>query len=229
MLGAVRGARVVPGAVTLAHRGVLVLDEAPEFSRPALEGLRQPLESGAVTLDRAGWSGPVPAAFQLVIAANPCPCGMRSGSASSCSCAPSAIRRYAARLSGPLMDRIDIRLPVVRLSDADLVSRAPGESTSAVRARVGEARERAARRLSGTPWRLNARVPTGVLRSRFGPDADAADLLRDLDRRSANLRGPDRILRMAWTMADLAGRDRPVADDIAAAMGLRGAGLPWAA
>ncbi len=138
ILGSVRGARVTPGAATLAHRGVLFLDEAPEFARPALEGLRQPLESGWASLDRSGWSGPLPARFQLVLAANPCPCGLRIGSGSGCSCAPAAVRRYAARLSGPLLDRIDIRLAVLRPSDGELLSTEPAEDSATVRERVAQ-------------------------------------------------------------------------------------------
>ena len=228
VLGSVRGGRVAPGAVSLAHSGVLVLDEAPEFSRNVLEGLRQPLESGSVHLDRTGWSGWLPAAFQLVLAANPCPCGQRVGTGAGCSCAPSAVRRYAARLSGPLLDRIDVRLVVGRPSDAELAVEAEGESSSVVRDRVAVARERARRRLSQSPWRVNAAVPAAELRRRWRPDPAAAELLATLERGSANLRGPDRVLRIAWTLADLAGRDRPGRDEVAMAGALRGAGTAWA-
>lgn len=229
ILGSVRGARVTPGAATLAHRGVLFLDEAPEFPRPALEGLRQPLESGWATLDRSGWSGRLPAGFQLVLAANPCPCGLRIGTGAGCSCAPAAVRRYAARLSGPLLDRIDIRLAVLRPSNAELADLAPGEGSAAVRDRVREARARSDHRFADLPYRLNARIPAGELRRRWAPDPEGVDLLRDLDRRSANLRGPDRVLRMAWSVADLSGRARPGRDEIATACGLRGATAGWAA
>jgi magnesium chelatase family protein len=227
LLGTVHGARVGPGAVTLAHRGVLFLDEAPEFSRPALEGLRQPLESGVVRLARSGWSGLLPAALQLVLAANPCPCGLRVGTGQECSCAPAALRRYAARLSGPLMDRIDIRLPMSRPSAAELVVESAPEGSAAVADRVVAARERSRARFAGLPWTTNAAAPAAELR-RSWPLADAAaDTLRDLERRAANLRGPDRVLRMAWTLADLAGRQTPSRDDVARAMTLRGAALAW--
>ncbi len=229
ILGSVRGARVSPGAATLAHRGVLFLDEAPEFARPALEGLRQPLESGWASLDRSGWSGRLPARFQLVLAANPCPCGLRIGTGAGCSCAPAAVRRYAARLSGPLLDRIDIRLALLRPSDGELMSTEPGEGSATVRERVAAARARSARRFAGLPYRLNAEIPAGELRRRWSPDPDGVDLLRDLDRASVNLRGPDRVLRMAWSVADLAGRSRPGRDDIAMACSLRGASAGWAA
>lgn len=229
LLGAVHGAHVAPGAATLAHRGVLVLDEAAELSRPALEGLRQPLESGWISLARSAWRGRLPARFQLVLAANPCPCGRRIGTGIGCSCSPAAIRRYAAKLNGPLLDRVDIRLPVTRPSDGELAQGADGESSAAVRERVCAARERGARRLDGTPWSTNAQVPTGALRRRWLPDAEGAELLASIERGSANLRGPDRVLRMAWTLADLAGRDRPGHEQVALAMSLRGASLAWAA
>ena len=229
ILGSVRGARVTPGAATLAHRGVLFLDEAPEFARPALEGLRQPLESGWASLDRSGWSGRLPARFQLVLAANPCPCGLRIGTGAGCSCAPAAVRRYAARLSGPLLDRIDIRLALLRPADAELMSTQPGEASAPVRDRVAAARARAAHRFAGLPYCLNVEIPAGELRRRWAPDPGGVDLLRDLDRSSVNLRGPDRVLRMAWSVADLAGRDRPGRDDIALACSLRGATTGWAA
>lgn len=218
----------MPGAVTLAHGGVLVLDEAPEFPRNALEGLRQPLESGSVFLDRAGWSGWLPARFQLVLAANPCPCGRRVGTGAGCSCPPVAIRRYASRLSGPLLDRIDVRMVVTRPTDAELSTTAEGEPTCTVRDRVDAARERAIRRLRDSPWRTNAEVPAAELRRRWRPDPAGAELLRTLERGSANLRGPDRVLRVAWTLADLAGREQPGQDEIATAASLRGAGTAWA-
>lgn len=228
VLGTVRGGIVVPGAVSLAHAGVLVLDEAPEFSRPALEGLRQPLEAGTVAVDRAGWGGQLPARFQLVVTANPCPCGQRTGTGSGCSCAPAAVRRYAARLSGPLLDRIDIRVPVSRPPESELAVAPSGEATADVAARVRSARERAAARLAGLPWSVMAHVPPGELRRRWPLPPDAANLLRDIERRSANLRGPDRVLRLAWTLADLGGRPRPGPDDIALGASLRGPGTPWA-
>ncbi len=227
LIGSVAGARVTPGAFVLAHHGVLFMDEAPEFARPCLEALRQPLESGVVSLHRSGWSGVLPSAFQLVLAANPCPCGMRGSS--ECSCPPSAVRRYAARLSGPLMDRIDIRVGLSRPLDIELRNPEPAESSSRVRERVAAARERASRRFMGLPWQLNARIPAGDLRRMFAPDPGGTQLLADVERQSRNLRGPDRILRVAWTLADLHGHDRPTRDDVAHALGVRGAATPWAA
>ncbi|MBK9738736.1 MAG: ATP-binding protein [Actinobacteria bacterium] len=229
LLGAVHGSRVAPGAVTLAHRGVLFLDEAPEFSRPALEGLRQPMESGRIWLSRSGWAGRLPAAFQLALAANPCPCGLRVGRGAACSCPPQAVRRYAARLSGPLVDRIDIRVVLVRPPEAELDRGDLEECSDDVRGRVTEARARASARFSGQPWQVNAQVPAGEMRRRWAPDPEGADLLRQLERGSANLRGPDRVLRVAWTLADLRGGDRPGRDDVGRAIGLRGAAAQWSA
>ncbi len=227
VLGSVSGGRVVPGAVSLAHCGVLFLDEAPEFCRPALEGLRQPLESGQLSLHRTGWNGNLPARFQLVLAANPCPCGQRAGSGTGCSCAPAAVRRYASRLSGPLLDRVDIRLSVQRPHPAELESTDQPESSAAVRDRVLAARDRMAHRYSGCPWRLTSQVPTGELRRRWPPATDGAEVLGEFERRSANLRGVDRVLRMAWTLADLRAAGAPGRDDVAGALALRGAYLGW--
>ena len=231
LLGAAHGRRVSPGAVTLAHRGVLFLDEAPEFARPSLEGLRQPLESGVVAVHRSGWSGVLPARCQVILAANPCPCGRRVGSGSDCSCSSAAVRRYAARLSVPLLDRIDVRLTVLRPRDGGLESpvNAEGESSIAVRARVSEARARSRHRYREDPWSDNASAPASELRRRWPLEAEAAELLAEAERRSGNLRGPDRVLRMSWTIADLAGRGHPTRDDVARALGLRGGSLPWAA
>lgn len=227
LIGTVSGARVTPGAFVRAHRGVLFMDEAPEFARPCLEALRQPLESGVVSLHRSGWSGSLPSSFQLVLAANPCPCGMRG--TVDCSCPPAAVRRYAARLSGPLMDRIDLRVALTRPLDVELRDPAPAESSADVQARVSLARERAAHRFSGMAWQVNAHIPTGQLRRAYLPDASGAQLLADAERSSRNLRGPDRVLRVAWTVADLNGHARPTRDDVAHALGLRGSATPWAA
>lgn len=229
LLGAAHGHRVRPGAVTLAHRGVLFMDEAPEFARPSLEGLRQPLESGQVALHRAGWSGMLPAAFQLVLAANPCPCGQRSGTGVGCSCPPQAVRRYAARLSGPLLDRIDIRLRMTQPAAAELQSTEVPDTSRQARARVTAARDRARSRYARLPWSTNAAAPAAQLRRDWPTDDAGARLLADMERGSVNLRGIDRVLRMAWTLADLAERARPGRDEVAMALSLRGASLSWSA
>ncbi|MFI1376408.1 YifB family Mg chelatase-like AAA ATPase [Streptomyces longwoodensis] len=216
-----------PGAVSLAHRGVLFLDETPEFNSQALDALRQPLESGHVVIARSAGVARFPARFLMVLAANPCPCGRFSQRDSLCECPPSAIRRYQARLSGPLLDRVDLRVEVDPVSRAELAHRGPGgESTAVVATRVHAARERAAARLAGTPWRTNSEVPGRELRTRWHAARGAMDEAeRNLERGVLTARGLDRVLRVAWTVADLVGHDRPDATDVALALQLR-TGVP---
>ncbi|NED82723.1 ATP-binding protein [Streptomyces sp. SID11233] len=216
-----------PGAVSLAHRGILFLDEAPEFSVRALDALRQPLESGHVVVARSAGVVRLPARFLMVLAANPCPCGRHTLSGAGCECPPASVRRYQARLSGPLLDRVDLRVAVDPVRRADLMGRGGrGESTATVAARVREARARAAERLAGTPWTTNSEVPGHELRTRLvaAPGALLA-AERDMDRGVLTARGLDRVLRVAWTLADLRGADRPDASDIAVALELR-TGIP---
>ncbi|WP_445280788.1 YifB family Mg chelatase-like AAA ATPase [Streptomyces sp. DSM 118148] len=216
-----------PGAVSLAHRGVLFLDEAPEFHSQTLDALRQPLESGHVVIARSAGVVRFPARFLMVLAANPCPCGRFSRRDSLCDCPPSAIRRYQARLSGPLLDRVDLRVEVDPVTRAQLTAPgAGGESSAAVADRVRTARERAAARLAGTPWGTNSEVPGRELRSRFHAAAGAMDeAARSLERGVLTARGLDRVLRVAWTVADLVGHDRPDAGDVCLALQLR-TGVP---
>ncbi|MGI5403223.1 YifB family Mg chelatase-like AAA ATPase [Streptomyces sp. CA-135486] len=212
-----------PGAVSLAHRGVLFLDETPEFSGKALDALRQPLESGHVVVARSAGVVRLPARFLMVLAANPCPCGRHTLHGAGCECPPSLIRRYQARLSGPLLDRVDLRVGVEPVTRGDLLGQGGrGEPTAVVAARVREARERAAARLRGTPWTVNSEVPGHELRTRWlvAPGALAA-AERDMERGLLTARGIDRVLRVAWTIADLAGRDRPQAHDVDLALELR--------
>jgi magnesium chelatase family protein len=219
-----------PGAASLAHRGVLFLDEAPEFSRASLEALRQPLEHGRVALSRAAATVTYPARFQLVLAANPCPCGLAGNGPTSCTCTPIQRIRYLARLSGPLLDRVDLRVGVEPVSRADLFGAGSAESTASVRERVLMARERASRRLLNTPWRTNAEIPGPDLRRRFRPAEGAlAPLAERLSRRSLSARGVDRVLRVSWTVADLAGVDLPGPNEVAVALALRGEVPAWAA
>ncbi|MER6998036.1 YifB family Mg chelatase-like AAA ATPase [Streptomyces sp. NPDC000410] len=212
-----------PGAVSLAHRGVLFLDEAPEFSAKALDALRQPLEAGHVVVARSAGVVRLPARFLMVLAANPCPCGRHTLHGAGCECPASVIRRYQARLSGPLLDRVDLRVEVEPVSRSDLLGHGGrGEPTEVVAARVREARARAAARLEGTPWSVNSEVPGHELRTRWqvAPGAlGAAE--RDMERGLLTARGMDRVLRVAWTVADLAGRDRPDARDVDLALQLR--------
>lgn len=232
---------VLPGAISRAHGGVLFLDEAPEFKTSVLQTLRQPLESGEVTIARARESVTYPARFLLVLAANPCPCGQGWGRSNSCSCGIPERRRYNAKLSGPLMDRIDIRVtvpPVPRGAMGEIA----GESSAAVAVRVAEARrvqaDRWASRLVAVPTgpaadpaagrpaalgMLNSQVPGHVLRRppfRL-PAKVSLPLEVALDRGDASLRGYDRSLRIAWSIADLAGRTSPTQDDVVVALGLR--------
>ncbi|WP_328695462.1 YifB family Mg chelatase-like AAA ATPase [Streptomyces sp. NBC_00342] len=216
-----------PGAVSLAHRGILFLDEAPEFSVRALDALRQPLESGHVVVARSAGVVRLPARFLMVLAANPCPCGRHTLSGAGCECPPASVRRYQARLSGPLLDRVDLRVAVDPVRRADLMGQGGrGESTATVAARVREARARAAERLAGTPWTTNSEVPGHELRTRLvaAPGALLA-AERDMERGMLTARGLDRVLRVAWTLADLRGADRPDASDIAVALELR-TGIP---
>lgn len=211
---------VRPGAVSRAHRGVLFLDEAPEFRRDVLDGMRQPLESGEVVIARADRHVRLPARFQLVLAANPCPCG--GGGPTGCTCAPMRRASYFSRLSGPLLDRIDIKVGVGTVSRADL-SLDPGEPSAVVARRVVDARERQRQRWAGLPWSLNAEVPGSVLRQgtwRLSAQ-DRRPLDRMLDAGLLTLRGLDRALRTAWTLADLAGASRPGFAEVQQAITLR--------
>lgn len=216
-----------PGAVSLSHRGVLFLDETPEFSGQALDALRQPLEAGHVVIARSAGVVRFPAKFLMVLAANPCPCGRFTLADDFCECPPSVIRRYQARLSGPLLDRVDLRVQVDRVTRAELTGReGPGESTAVVADRVRAARERAAARLAGTPWRANSEVPGRELRSRWHAERGAMDEAeRGLERGVLTARGLDRVLRVAWTIADLSAHSRPDATDVALALQLR-TGVP---
>ncbi|MBO0835413.1 MAG: YifB family Mg chelatase-like AAA ATPase [Actinobacteria bacterium] len=217
-----------PGAASLAHHGCLFLDEAPEFDRNVLDALRQPLESGEVVIARSGLTARFPARFTLVLAANPCPCARTAASSAACTCTPLMRRRYLARLSGPLLDRVDVKVELLPVGRAELLSdRQLAEPSEVVAKRVREARLRAARRLAGTPWRLNAEVPGSELRRSYRPAGDAlGPLERAMDLGQVSARGTDRIIRMSWTLADLAGQDRPGRGQISTALGLwLGAGI----
>ncbi|MEU8131294.1 YifB family Mg chelatase-like AAA ATPase [Micromonospora sp. NPDC049049] len=212
-----------PGAVSLAHRGVLFLDEAPEFSKGALEALRQPLEHGRIQLSRSGGGTVYPARTQLVLAANPCPCAKPAGDA-HCECSPLARRRYLGRLSGPLLDRIDVQVRLMPVRAAELMATDGGvEPSATVAARVAAARQAAVSRWADLGRRLNAEVEGPHLRRppwRL-PARVTVELRGRLDSGSLSARGFDRVIRMAWTIADLDGRDRPDQDDVREALQLR--------
>lgn len=228
IIGAGRGSMLIPGALSLASEGVLFLDEAAEFSRPVLDALRQPLEERSVYLQRAGVRAKLPARVQLVLAHNPCPCGGGGADPAdlACTCTPLQKRRYSGRISGPLRDRIDIGVALQRVRSA----RAPGTvdeaySSAAVRAKVIAARAAAAERLRGTPWSVNGDVSGAWLRE--GPHRLPSSTTNILDRAlsigTLSLRGYDRALRVAWSIADLAGSSQPDADQVTAALMLKGA------
>ncbi|MCW4459341.1 YifB family Mg chelatase-like AAA ATPase [Microbacterium sp. MPKO10] len=213
-----------PGAAARAVNGVLFLDEAPEFDRTVLDALRQPLESGIITIHRAHAVARFPGRFQLVIAANPCPCGQYGAADGHCTCPPASIRRYLGRLSGPLRDRVDIQLSVSRVSAAHLQASASVDRprSSDVRARVTEARARAAERLRSTPWTRNSEVTGAWLRGDGAvPRSVTAGIDRALERGSLTMRGYDRVLRVAWTISDLAGTEQPTAEHVGKALYLR--------
>ncbi|MFF3269416.1 YifB family Mg chelatase-like AAA ATPase [Streptomyces chrestomyceticus] len=223
-----------PGAVSLAHHGVLFIDEAAECNARVLDALRQPLESGYVVVARAAGMMRMPAKFLLALAANPCPCGRHGTLGGGCECRPSTIRRYRARLSGPLMDRVDLRVAVEPVARSELLSLAQSaETTAEVAERVRAARDRAAARLADTPWSTNSEVPGHELRTRWQVAPGAmAQAEHDLETGLLTARGMDRVLRVAWTSADLAGHDRPTAEDINWALELRTGirrGVPLAA
>ncbi|MCZ7420384.1 MULTISPECIES: YifB family Mg chelatase-like AAA ATPase [unclassified Micromonospora] len=211
-----------PGAISLAHRGVLLMDEAPEFSKAALEALRQPLEHGRVLLTRSRGSAEYPARAQLVLAANPCPCANPAGD-DRCECAPQARRRYLGRLSGPLLDRIDLQVRLPPMRAAELMESTSHESSTVVAGRVVAARAAAAARWAPLGRRLNAEIPGPQLRRAPWrlPGRVTADLRARLDSGSLSARGFDRVVRLAWTIADLDGRARPDAGDVGEAITLR--------
>jgi magnesium chelatase family protein len=214
---------VRPGAASRAHLGVLFMDEAPEFGAHILDALRQPLEHGEIIVSRAEATVTFPARFLLVLAANPCRCGNHGSRVRDCSCTPEAVRRYAQRISGPVRDRIDLRIPVTAPTRASLDEGfASAEPSKVVAERVLEARERQRRRLAGLPWRVNGEVPGPVLRRDLRPPAQSLDPLHTaFGKGQLTARGADRVLRVAWTIADLAGHDVPSRADMYEAVGLR--------
>jgi magnesium chelatase family protein len=213
---------VRPGAASLAHRGVLFLDEAPEFDRDVLDALRQPLEAGEVVIARSAMCATFPARFTLVLAANPCPCAKWTSGGAGCGCSPAARRRYLGRLSGPLLDRVDVKVQLQPVSRREMLyDRGFTETSAVVAQRVAQARERMKRRLSGTLWRINAEIPGAELRRSFPPESGALRLLdRAMELGQVSARGADKIVRVAWSVADLSGKPRPGADEVGVAIAL---------
>jgi magnesium chelatase family protein len=198
-----------PGEISLAHHGVLFLDELPEFKRSALEVLRQPLEDGDVTISRSAGKVTLPCAFMLVAAMNPCPCGYLGDSKHECRCSPSQIQRYRSRISGPLLDRVDIHIEAPALSLAELRSEKPGEPSAAIRERVDAARARQHARFAGTKAGANARMSHAQIRRHCALDPALGDLLQQaMEELKLSARAYDRILKVARTIADLAAAER---------------------
>ncbi len=213
-----------PGEVTLAHHGVLFLDELPEFPRAVLEVLRQPLEDGFVTIGRARGSVCYPSHIMVVATANPCPCGRLGDPELPCTCLPQAVARYQSRVSGPLLDRIDLQIGVSRMRYSDLRGAAQGESTETVRQRVAAARQRQDQRLQHRPAgvRTNARMSRRELLKNCLLDDAAEGLMRAaMERFHLSARGHDRVLKVARTISDLDGKERIGVAELAEAIQLR--------
>lgn len=216
------GSNISPGEITLAHHGVLFLDEFPEFSRRTLETLRQPLESGVVTISRASGSMDFPCQFMLVAAMNPCPCGYMGDPRHSCRCRPAEVDRYRRKISGPMLDRFDMVIEVPAVDPASLLNKPDGETSAAIRARVTAARELQQKRYEGLGITCNARL-SGKLLRRFCPltEAQQSLLLAAVEQFGLSARAFDRILRVTRTIADLAGRELPADQDLLEAIQFR--------
>ena len=214
---------IKPGACSLAHYGVLFVDEAPECGPGVLDSLRQPLESGTITIARSIGNLTFPAQFLLVLAANPCPCGKFTGRGRNCTCTSQQVRRYLGKLSGPLMDRIDLRVQVESVGRVDMARNELGESSEVIRQRVIGARKVAEKRFAGMGWSLNSQIPARALRSTFQPERAAMNFLHDeLDREHITARGLHKIIRTSWSFADLHGHPVPTMGDVEAAYAMRG-------
>ncbi|MBB5164743.1 YifB family Mg chelatase-like AAA ATPase [Mycobacterium sp. AZCC_0083] len=208
-----------PGAVSRAHRGVLFLDECAEFGVSALEALRTPLEDGEIRIARRDGVACYPARFQLILAANPCPCA--PADPRDCMCPAAVKRKYLGKLSGPLLDRVDLRVQMDPIRSSTMGGE-HGESTATVRARVAAARQSAAERWAPHGFRTNAEVSGVLLRRKFRPELSVmAPLTTALDRGLLSIRGLDRTLRVAWSLSDLGGRSSPNRDDVTTALSFR--------
>ena len=214
---------IKPGACSLAHHGVLFIDEAPECPSGVLDSLRQPLEAGSISIARSIGNVTFPAQFLLVLAANPCPCGKFSGRGRNCTCTSQQVRRYLGKLSGPLMDRIDLRVHVDPVGRIDMARTELGESSAAIRKRVIAAREIAQKRFVGLGYNLNSQIPARALRTVFQPERIAMSFLHDeLEQEHITARGLHKIARVAWSLADLHGHEIPTLADVMQAHSMRG-------
>lgn len=201
------GATPQPGEISLAHNGVLFLDELPEFSRSVLEVLRQPLEDHRITISRAKYSLEYPANFQLIASMNPCPCGYYNHPTRNCVCSPGQVQRYLNKISGPLLDRIDIQIEIVPVPFEEISKSTPGESSACIRERVIRARQIQAQRFANEPGIYsNAQMTPKLLHLYAQPDAAGLELLRNaMNRLNLSARAYDRILKVSRTIADLEG------------------------
>ena len=222
------GASAKPGEMSLAHNGVLFLDEMPEYSRVTLENLRQPLEDGFVNVTRVNGQNRYQSRAMLVAAMNPCPCGNYGSRTRPCRCSPAEIRRYLGRISGPLLDRIDLRVEMDAVPVEEIESSVRGESSADVRARVLEARRRQTVRYAGLPFHCNAQLDQPGIERFCGLDATASKLLRQaVERFRLSMRAYGRIRKVARTVADLAGHDAIQVGDVALALQFRTADGPY--
>ncbi len=217
------GANPMPGEISLAHNGVLFLDELPEFQRAALEVLRQPLEDRKITVTRAKYSIEYPCNFMFVASMNPCPCGYYNHPTKPCQCTPGQIHKYLNKISGPLLDRIDIQIEITPLSFDELSRTQPGEHSSAIRERVIRARQIQEERYRGTPGiHCNAQMTPALMRQYATPAPQDMSMLREvINRMQLSARAYDRILRLARTIADLEGAEHILTHHLAEAVGYR--------
>ena len=217
------GTNPQPGEISLAHNGILFCDELPEFQRSVLEVLRQPLEDRIINISRAKYSTTFPCSFMFVASMNPCPCGYYNHPTKACVCTPGQIVRYLNKISGPLLDRIDLQIEITPLSFEEMSRTAPGETSAAIRERVIKARKIQEERFASEPGiHCNAQMNSRLMKQYAQPDEEGMNLLREaMNRLQLSARAYDRILRVSRTIADLAGSDHILSAHISEAIGYR--------